>query len=64
MGKITKDTAIFEALKINPACAAVLSEVGMHCLGCAMARGETVEEAASVHDVDVDELVERLNEAK
>lgn len=63
MNKITKDTTIFEALKINPACAEVLSDVGMHCLGCAMARGETVEEAANVHNIDVDELVERLNEA-
>ena len=35
----------------------------MHCFGCAMARGETVEDAAAVHGVDVDELVANLNAA-
>jgi hybrid cluster-associated redox disulfide protein len=64
MEEITKDTTIFEAIKINPSCAQVLSSVGMHCLGCAMSRGETVEEAAKVHGVDVDELVKRMNEAE
>lgn len=64
MKEITKDTTIYEALNINPACEKVLLSVGMHCFGCAMARGETVEEAAAVHNVDPDELVKMLNEAK
>ena len=36
--------------------------VGMHCLGCAMAHGETVGEAVSVHGNDPDALLEKLNE--
>lgn len=64
MDKITKDTTIQQALKINPASAEVLLSVGMHCLGCAMARGETVGQAAGVHGVDADELVKNMNEAK
>lgn len=64
MKEITKDTTIFEAIKLNPACAEVLSSVGMHCLGCAMSRGETVEQAAQVHNVNADELVKKMNEAK
>ena len=64
MGKITKESTIQEALKINPSCAEVLLSVGMHCLGCAMARGETVEQAAQVHNVNADELVKKMNEAK
>jgi hybrid cluster-associated redox disulfide protein len=64
MKEITKTTTIFEAMKINPACAEVLFSVGMHCLGCAMSRGETIEQAAAAHNVDADELVKRMNEAK
>ena len=35
---------------------------GMHCLGCAMAHGESIGEAVSVHGKDLDELLEKLNE--
>ena len=38
--------------------------VGMHCLGCDMAHGETVEEAAAVHGQDPEALVKMMNEAK
>jgi hybrid cluster-associated redox disulfide protein len=35
--------------------------IGMHCLGCAMATGETVEQACLVHGVDPDAFLEKLN---
>ena len=62
---ITKDMLIADALKQGNvyAIANVLFSVGMHCLGCALAHNETVEDAANAHGVDVDELVEKLNEA-
>ena len=63
---ITPDTLIGDInegdVKIE-AVANVLTSVGMHCLGCAIAHGETVGEAAEVHNVDVNELIARLNEA-
>jgi len=37
----------------------------MGCIGCAMARLETIEQGAKAHgfsDEDVDELVKKLNE--
>ena len=37
-------------------------EMGMHCLGCPASRGESLEQACLVHNVDPDELVEKLNE--
>lgn len=63
--KITKDMLIADALKCGnaEAIANVLFAAGMHCLGCALAHNETVEDAAAVHGVGVDELVEKLNEA-
>ena len=33
----------------------------MHCLGCPMSRGESIEEACAVHDTDADALVEKIN---
>ena len=48
MAEITKNTTIGEALRINPNIAPVLMEIGMHCLGCPSAQGETLEEAAMV----------------
>lgn len=62
---ITKEMLIADALKEgNPdAIAEVLFSFGMHCLGCALAHGETIEQAAEVHGVDADAMVAALNEA-
>ena len=65
MEKITKDMLIGDAIQIgnSDAIAETLLSIGMHCFGCAIARGETIAQAAEVHGVDVDELVNKLNEA-
>lgn len=61
-GKITKDMTIAEALKLKPQIAPVLMSKGMHCLGCIIAQGETIEQAAEVHGMDLDRLIKELNE--
>ena len=61
MAKITKDTSIADVLKIDPETAPFFLEIGMHCLGCPSASGETVEEACAVHGVDADELIAKIN---
>ena len=60
---VTKEMLIGEALQHGNVekMAEVLQSFGMHCLGCALARGETIEQAAAVHGVDVDEMVAALN---
>ena len=35
--------------------------MGMHCLGCPSARGESLEMACAVHGVDADEMVDEIN---
>lgn len=60
MAEITKNTTIGEALSINPNIAPVLMEIGMHCLGCPSAQGETLEEAAMVHGIAADELMQKI----
>ena len=63
MAQITKSTLIGDLLQINAEAAApVLLSIGMHCLGCPSSQMETIEEAAAVHGVNVDELVASLNE--
>lgn len=58
---ITKDTIIGDILDADFDVAPFFLEMGMHCLGCPSARGESVGEACSVHGVDLDELVAKLN---
>ena len=62
MAKITADTLIAECLQINPNSASILMSYGMHCIGCALAHGETIGEAVSVLGKDLDELLAKLNE--
>lgn len=60
MSQITKDMTIGEILVANPNVAPVLLEAGMHCLGCPSAQGESLEEAAMVHGMDIDELMAKI----
>ncbi len=62
MAEFTKDMTIGEMLRTNPAVAPVLMEAGMHCLGCPSAQAESLEEAAMVHGIDIDELMAKLAE--
>ncbi len=61
MATFTKDTMISEVLDKAPGAAPMFLAIGMHCLGCAMAQGETLEEACMVHGVDADVFLEELN---
>ena len=62
---LTKDMLLIDAFKTEgvnvEAMAEVLGNFGMHCLGCAIAHQETVGEAAIVHGIDLDKLLEALN---
>ncbi len=61
--KITKTMTIGKVLSIDENLATILMGFGLHCFGCPMSQAETLEEAAEVHGVDVDMMVEKLNEA-
>lgn len=58
---ITKDTIIAEVLDQYPETAELFFAIGMHCLGCPSARGESIEQACAVHGADVDALLEKIN---
>ena len=60
MANISKDMTIGEILRACPQVAPVLMEAGMHCLGCPSSQRETLEQAAEVHGLDPDDLVEDI----
>ncbi|MCI9073429.1 MAG: DUF1858 domain-containing protein [Lachnospiraceae bacterium] len=63
MEGITKEMTIGEILRKNPDVAPILMEAGMHCLGCPSAQGESLEEAAMVHGIDIEVLMKNIQEA-
>lgn len=60
MAQITKEMTIGEILRANPEVAPILMEAGMHCLGCPSAQGESLEEAAMVHGMDIEDLMNKI----
>jgi len=61
MFEVTKDTVIADIMMNAPDAVTLFQEIGMHCMGCAMASGENVEQACSAHGVDVDAFLNKLN---
>ena len=62
MKEITKDMVIGDILDQDGGTAVFFFEMGMHCLGCPASRGESIEQACSVHGTDCDALLAKLNE--
>ena len=62
MAQVTKDMIISDIIRLDQGTIPLLMEAGMHCVGCPSAQGESLEEAAMMHMIDVDDLVETLND--
>ena len=62
MAKVTKSMLIGQLINSDPNIAPILMRAGMHCLGCPSAQMESLEEAAAVHGLDADILVQQIND--
>nr|WP_294527904.1 DUF1858 domain-containing protein [uncultured Blautia sp.] len=62
MAQVTKQMLIGELLQLDPNIAGILMRAGMHCIGCPSSQMESLEEAAMVHGMDADVLVEQIND--
>ena len=62
MAKVSKDMLIGQLLQIDANIAPILMRAGMHCLGCPSSQIESLDEAAMVHGLDVDVLVNLIND--
>ena len=64
MARVTKEMTMGELLQTYyeqcPEIVDVLTGLGMHCIGCPSSIGESLEEAAMVHGIDSDMLVEEI----
>ena len=61
MERIRKDMIISEIIAIDRGLVPILRNHGMNCVGCPSAQFETLEQAASVHGMETDALVEEMN---
>ena len=61
MYQIEKTTLISEIMMNAPETTPLFQSIGMHCMGCALASGENVEEACEAHGVNADLFVEEVN---
>ena len=59
---IKRDTMIADIIEECPQAMPAFQAIGMHCMGCALASGETLEEACYAHAVDPDAFLEKLKE--
>ncbi|MBD3282069.1 MAG: DUF1858 domain-containing protein [Candidatus Portnoybacteria bacterium] len=61
--KISKDMKIEDIIKHHPQTLEVFQKFNIHCIGCAAASFETLEQGAAAHGIDIEELVKELNKA-
>ncbi len=58
---VTKEMPIEEIVQQYPQTVRVFLSHGLFCIGCAVARFESLEQGALAHGIDVEALVKDLN---
>ncbi len=57
---LSRESMISDILEEFPEAMPKFQELGMHCLGCALATAESLEQACAAHGVDPDEFLVEL----
>ena len=60
--QVSKDMIISDLIQIDQNIIAILMRAGMHCIGCPASQGESLEEAAMVHGLNADMLIDQIND--
>jgi hybrid cluster-associated redox disulfide protein len=63
--KITKNMTFKEAMMVSQMSGLIFLKHGMHCIGCAMANEESIEDGAKAHglsDEDISKMIKEINE--
>lgn len=58
---IKPQMTIAEIIRDKPESVKILQQFNMHCIGCAVASGESLEDAAKVHGIELEMLLKALN---
>ena len=59
--KVTKNMTFHQAMQLSPKVAKVLASHNLGCVGCMGAMNETLEQGATAHGLDVNDLLRDLN---
>lgn len=59
--KITKDMTFHQVMQMSPEVVKVLSKFRLGCVGCMGAMNESLEQGATAHGLDVNDLLRALN---
>ncbi len=62
---ITKDMTLGDVIQKYPRAAVIMTEKGLHCVGCGVSHWETIEQGAKGHgmsDQQVQDIIDTLNE--
>lgn len=59
--RFTLDMKLKDIMSSNPKTAEAMQELGLHCLGCAFSVNETLANAAQMHNLDPNTLLEKVN---
>ena len=57
---LARESMMSEILEDLPEAMPKFQERGMHCLGCALATAESLEQACAAHGIDPDEFLVEL----
>ncbi|MFW2489052.1 DUF1858 domain-containing protein [Clostridium chromiireducens] len=58
---ITRDMTLAQIIQMKEDAPQILMSFGMGCVGCPSAQAESLEDAAMVHGLNLDELLAALN---
>lgn len=58
--QITKDTNMGRLLNLEKGMGDFLLKNGLHCVSCSSAKNETIEIACTVHGLNVDQMLEKI----
>ena len=61
---ITKDTLISDILRTVPGANELFYSIGLQCLHCSSAAGETLEDACAAHGLDLDTMIDEIESAQ
>lgn len=62
--RFTLDMKLKDVMEANPKTAEAMQELGLHCLGCAFSVNETLANAAQMHNLDPNLLLDKVNSAE
>lgn len=59
--KVDRKTLIKDIVNMGPEAVEILMGFGMGCIGCPASQNESIEEAAAVHGINIENLLQGLN---